>query len=237
MLSYLIHLNCFEDFFNSVLIASKPMEYSQFISNTNSNIPIPPCQITAEDVLINLKESKDSFTMGIDGIPFFLPKDCAQILAEPLCIIFNLIIKKSVFPSLWKKGYICPIFKKGQQNQVTNYRGISILCNFAKVFESILYYHIYSSTKLLISSSQHGFVQKKSTITNLAVFSQYISEVIDGNGQCDVIYTDVEKAFDKIEQFCNISFTNLSLTGRISFVKYSNFRFKPILLGYHKDQT
>ena len=132
------------------------------------------------------------------------------------------------------------IFKKGQQNQVTNYRGISILCNFAKVFESILYYHLYSSTKLLISSGQHGFVQQKSTITNLAVFPQYISDVIDGNGQCDVIYTDFEKAFDKIDhclllqKLCNIGFTNpllklliSYLTGRISFVKYRNFSSKP----------
>ena len=53
--------------------------------------------------------------------------------------------------------------------------------------------------KLLTSSSQHGFVQKNSTITNLAVFSQYISKVIDGNGQCEVIYTDLEQAYDKID--------------------------------------
>ena len=101
----------FKDFFDSVFIASKPMEYFQLTFNTHSNISIPPCQITVEDVRINFKKSKDSFTMGIDGIPFLLLKDCAQILAEPLCIIFNLIIKKSVFPSLWKKGYICPILE------------------------------------------------------------------------------------------------------------------------------
>ena len=77
-------------------------------------------------------------------------------------------------------------------------------------------------TKLLISSSQHGFVPTKSTITNLAVFFQYVSEVIDGNGQCEVIYTDFEKAVDKILKIL-ISY----LTRRISFVKYRNFSPKP----------
>ncbi|XP_063914819.1 kinesin-like protein Klp61F [Zophobas morio] len=55
---------------------------------------------------------------------------------------------------------------------------------------------------------------KKSTVTNLAVFAQYVSEITDCNGQYDVVYTDFAKAFDQIdhglllEKLSNLGFSN-----------------------------
>ena len=46
--------------------------------------------------------------------------------------------KNAIFPTLWKKAYVSPIFKNGRQNDISNYRGISLLCNFAKNFETTL---------------------------------------------------------------------------------------------------
>ena len=48
------------------------------------------------------------------------------------------------------------------------YRTIALLCNFFKILDSTIYKRIYYRVKSLISPEQHGFVEKRSTITNLA---------------------------------------------------------------------
>ncbi len=45
---------------------------------------------------------------------------------------------------------------------------------------------------------QHGFFKNRSTQTNLAYFSDFLHTHVDNNLQVDVLYTDFEKAFDKI---------------------------------------
>jgi hypothetical protein len=45
---------------------------------------------------------------------------------------------------------------------------------------------------------QHGFFKQRSTQTNLAYFSDFLHTHVDRNLQVDVLYTDFEKAFDKI---------------------------------------
>ena len=113
----------------------------------------------------------------------------------------NVILKTSSFPSIWKKSIICPILKKGDVRLIQNYRPISLLCNFAKVLETILYKRIYTSVKQSISPFQHGFMGKKSTTTNLTSFTQDVSETLNDNGQVDVIFTDFQKAFKLITSF------------------------------------
>ena len=78
------------------------------------------------------------------------------------------------------------------------YRVMS-LCNIAKVFKIVLYNHNQPSVGLQTSPSQHGFVNNKLTVTNLAVFTQFVSHAIDKLDQVDVIYTDFSKAFDRID--------------------------------------
>jgi hypothetical protein len=140
-------------------------------------------------------------TAGLDGIPSFLLRDCAQIFVTPLFSIFNLIIKSSTFPTVWKQARVSPIFKKGDLSNIEHFRPISVICNFSKILESILYKRISAGVKNYISPHQHGFVERRSTLTNLAYFSQYVSEAIDSKYQVDVLYTDFQKAFDQIDHF------------------------------------
>lgn len=100
---------------------------------------------------------------------------------------------------MWKISRICPVFKKGDKNYVINHRPITIICNFSKAFEVVLHKIIYANTRRLISDSQHGFMQGRSTTTNLFCITQYISESLDSGGQVDVIYTDFSKAFDRLD--------------------------------------
>lgn len=46
---------------------------------------------------------------------------------------------------------------------------------------------------------QHGFVRGRSTVSNLSVFTDYVINAMENGGQVDVIYTDIEKAFDRVD--------------------------------------
>ena len=164
-----------------------------------------------EDVEKTLRNLKNKQTAGLDNVPSFIIKDCANVLAEPLLYLFNLILKTSTFPTVWKVAKICPILKKGDASHIQNYRPISILSNFSKAFESILYKYIYGMVSFMIDTNQHGFMTKRSTVTNLSVFSQYVADEINTNGQVDVIYTDMQKAFDQLD--LNILLKKLNVLG------------------------
>ena len=138
-------------------------------------------------------------TAGPDGIPSFLIKDCASVLAKPLLILFNLALNSNTFPELWKNSKIIPVFKKDNRTDIKNYRPITIINNFSKAFEFALYEELHIHIDAQICSNQHGFVAGRLTISNLVCVTQFISEMLGGNGQVDVIYTDFSKAFDRLD--------------------------------------
>lgn len=73
---------------------------------------------------------------------------------------------------------------------------ISILCNFVKVFEPVMFKNIYNDVNQHIYPNQHGFVENRSTITNLACYAQYLAKSLDDRSQVDAMYTDFSKWFD-----------------------------------------
>lgn len=177
--------------------------------NTNSNKYPSSCytdsnnlrlsMFSEKDVLKSLNKIKPKFTKGPDNIPAFIVKDCAHVFAEPLTIIFNLSLKLRVFPNVWKYSRLCPVYKKDNKYNAENYRPITIICNFAKVFEFTLNTALSRHVHGQIVINQHGFVPGRSTETNLTCVTQFVSEKLDDSKQVDIIYTDFSKAFDRLD--------------------------------------
>jgi hypothetical protein len=187
--------------------------------------------VTASEVIAATKNLKPNLTAGSDDIPAFLVKDCIHSLSQPLAYLYNLILRSSSFPACWKIAKVCPVFKSGSKTDVSNYRPIALICNFAKIFERLLAKILCHHIAPYIVNEQHGFVKGKSTCTNLLEFTQYISNGLDNGEQIDVIYTDLSKAFDvvnhglllqKLSRFglCNdiVSFFKSFLYNRYQFV-------------------
>jgi Reverse transcriptase (RNA-dependent DNA polymerase). len=151
------------------------------------------------DILDAAKMLHKPQSMGSDSIPTFIAQDCATFWAEPLCKIMNKCLSDGIFPTQWKNTRIVPVFKNGNAALVENYRPISIIPVFAKIFEIILHKKLYYEFKPKISHMQHGFIQNKSTTSNLLILTQQISKNLNSNIQTDVIYTDFKKAFDSVD--------------------------------------
>lgn len=192
-------VKAFANYFKSVYtVCDETIEHHLEEIYTTRNEIIKLNEITHKDIVNASRKLKNKLTCGPDNIPSLIVKDCIHVLLEPLTYIFNLILKTHVYPEQWKISRVCPILKKGDPGIVQNYRPISILCVFSKLFEIILYDLLYNSVKDSLSVNQHGFMKNRSCITNLACFSQYVCESFDAQLQVDTIYLDFQKAFDQI---------------------------------------
>ena len=60
---------------------------------------------------------------------------CGDTLAFPLKMIFEAVLNDGVFPNDWKNGNIVPVHKKDLKTMLINYRPISLLLIFAKIFK------------------------------------------------------------------------------------------------------
>lgn len=190
------------------------------ISNLLSVLGVPT--ICEQDVATAIKKLKSKAAPGPDGVPAYIVKGCSDVLVRPLCYLFNLSLQMCNFPSVLKSAKICPLYKTGDKSNVENYRPISILSCISKVFESIIYKYIYDHVKVSITQHQHGFVSKKSTTTNLLNFIEYTHEAFSESSQVDVVYTDFQKAFDKVSHKIIINKLSRQYNFSVEFCKFLN---------------
>lgn len=147
------------------------------------------------NIITSLDSNKNN---SPDGIPAMFYKQTVDSIIVPLMYIFKTSLREMVYPDAFKLSYITPIHKSGSIDDIVNYRPISILPTAAKIFDKIIYNHMYSKTAHLITSAQHGFTAGKSTLTNLIEYTDYLINNIMRNGQIHAIYMDLAKAFDRI---------------------------------------
>ena len=87
------------------------------------------------------------------------------IISPIISNLFNLCIETGLFPNCLKIDEVIPIYKKGDQNMPTNYRPISLLSQFEKIFEKMLFSRLlsYLDKNQLLSKNQFGFRPNSST--------------------------------------------------------------------------
>ena len=77
-------------------------------------------------------------------IPMRIIKNAAHVYSHRLTIIFNNCIRNGKFPDILKYDDITPVFKKGDTTNKSNYRPISTVSNFSKIFEKLIYRQVKS---------------------------------------------------------------------------------------------
>ena len=149
-------------------------------------------------IVCNLKETKST---GIDTIPARILKISANIIAPSITWIFNLSLKKGIFVDEWKKAWVLPICKSGNQYNCKNYRPISILPIISKILERRVFNQLYNflNENSLLSKHQFGFCPKNSTLTALIQMCDEFYQNLDNGKLNGVVFLDIRKAFDSVD--------------------------------------
>ena len=189
----------FASFFESVYLAACPNYVAS--AGTDSPLDLSDLSVSIGEVLDEIDNLSIYKGPGVDGIPPIFIKNCKFILSRPLWLIFNRSLIDGHFPSAWKVSNITPVHKAGAKSDISNYRPISMLNIMSKLLEAIVTRKISSLVRNALSDEQHGFLSGRSTVTNLAVFCNFVARRLDKKLQVDVIYTDFKKAFDRVDHF------------------------------------
>jgi hypothetical protein len=121
-------------------------------------------------------------------------------IALPLSMLFNKSMKLGVFPSDWKMSHVIPLFKKGDNSLISNYRPVALLCCISKVLENIVHRHLYNHLhqNLLIYKFQSGSFPGHSTNHQLIELYHEILLELDNSQLTSITFCDISRAFDRV---------------------------------------
>ena len=201
--------NIFNDFF--VNIANKVKEpvtntdheklreFCQSKLPTNTKFVIP--NIEKEKVMKFLSNIDTTKSTGTDNIGPRLLKLAAPHIVDDITFICNHSIKNSVFPSKWKEAKVVPFHKNGPQEEVNNYRPISILPVMSKILEKHVHDSLYSFLHEfdLLHKTQSGFRSQHSCETALIHMIDNWLNAIDNGKMIGIVLVDFKKAFDLVD--------------------------------------
>ena len=129
-------------------------------------------------------------------------REQANVIAEPLSIIFERSWRTGEVPEDWRKANVTPVFKKGKKEDPGNYRPVSLTSIPGKVMEQLFLEVINKQVeeKKVIRSKQHELTKGKSCLTNLIDFYDDMTGWIDEGRAVEVVYLDFSKAFDTLSR-------------------------------------
>ncbi|CAB3991318.1 Hypothetical predicted protein [Paramuricea clavata] len=117
-----------------------PIEYLIPSTSHDSFFLSPVTAGEIEEEIANLNCSKAT---GPFSMPVAILKLIINVVSQPLEIIFNASLSTGIVPTSLKLAKVIPVFKKGLQNYLNNYRPISLLSIFNKILEKLVYKRLH----------------------------------------------------------------------------------------------
>ena len=165
------------------------------MSNTFYFDPIIPQEVESE--IITLPENK---AYGLYSSPAKLLKLARSFISLPLAETFNQSILTGIYPAKFKLAKVVPVFKDDDDILPENYRPISLLSIYNRIFEKLIYARLtkFINKNNIIYNLQYGFRSKHSTQHAILDIVNNIHNCMDsGNYTCG-IFIDLKKAFDTV---------------------------------------
>jgi len=198
--------NIFNDFYVNVVD-------SEVISNINPpNLSVPNfvidnqqskfrCEpISETDINKIISKFDNKLSSGFDDVPITVIKHARSSLQKPFAHLVNSSFISGIFPEKLKISKIKPLYKKGNQLDVSNYRPVALLPVMSKIYEKAMYIQLvnFLESNNLLDKEQHGFRSNHSVISAAATYIESIINSVDRGDKVIGIFMDLSKAFDSV---------------------------------------
>ena len=123
------------------------------------------------------------------------------VISPYLTTLYNSCFASGIFPKVLKISKITPIHKKGNKELIENYRPVSTLPVFGKIFEKLIYSRVYRflTYKGILSDAQFGFRKGHSTAHAIHYSADIVKSALENKKHVLGIFIDLSKAFDTID--------------------------------------
>ena len=174
-------------------------DYSLCVDTTELSFffdPVSPDDIERE--ILSIPKNK---SYGLYSCPTRILSCAKHILSGPLADIFNMSVQKGVFPSKLKEAKVIPVYKSDDETEPGNYRPISLLSVFNRLFEKLMYHRLKSFLDInnVLFKAQYGFREKHSTQHAILDTVNIIQNNMDSKLFTCGIFIDLKKAFDTVD--------------------------------------
>ena len=114
--------------------------------------------------------------------------------------LVNQSFQSGIFPDKLKIAKVISLFKKGNPELPSNYRQISLLPIFSKIFEKLMYRRLYKFLEIhkVLYSLQFGFQENHSIDHALVSLTEAVRNTLDNKRFGCGIFIDLQKAFDRV---------------------------------------
>ena len=115
---------------------------------------------------------------GIDGLVSDLFIDAKEFLVTYLYRVYSFVFETGNYPKIWSEGLIVPIPKKGDLSNPSNYRGITLISTFAKLFSLIIRNRVnqWCKNQKKLDENQFGFRDSRSTADCIFILQSLIQK-------------------------------------------------------------
>jgi hypothetical protein len=188
----------FGGLFESVNLVNSICYAEPYVTDDILDIPF-----TKSELYSVLKNVKDNKAPGEDRISYEFYKNAPEKFIVKLLDTFVKIYETGQVPESFKKSIIFPIHKKGNIDNVTNYRGISFSNTIGKLFSGLLLNRIerWVAQHNVLKEFQAGFRKNYSTVDNLFSLISIINIGLSrGQGKVYAFFVDLSSAFDRINR-------------------------------------
>ncbi|KAL7630974.1 UNVERIFIED_CONTAM: hypothetical protein RMT77_018738 [Armadillidium vulgare] len=155
--------------------------------------------ITSSEVKCAINSLKNK-TSDIHSVPNWIYKYCANEISPLLAILHNTSLEIGHFPEELKIVRVTPVPKSIDTYVPNNFRPISILHTFGKLFEKLVHTQLINnfSANELLSQTQFGFTKNRNTEAALTLLTENIYKALNDKQTCILLLLDFSKAFDVV---------------------------------------
>ena len=133
---------------------------------------------------------------GYDNISGHVVKGVKTVINVPVHSIINRMFTESCFPDCLKLADVSPIYKKNNKLLTPNFRPVSVLITFSKIFELAMSDQLDPQLSLLYSKYLSAYRKHIGCSSTLTFLLETWREALDQDKYVGIVMMDLSKAFD-----------------------------------------